>query len=102
VVTRDELRERLWSGDTFVDFDQGLKIAISKLRETLGATLRTLRIAQDLEHDGLRSAAQPLLEVLLFTFRQQGRYKVHAVTFLDACVPALTKLQIQCSRSCLA
>src|SRR3989442_15711127 len=36
VVTRDELRERLWVGDTFVDFDQGLNTAINKLREALG------------------------------------------------------------------
>ncbi len=36
VVTREELRQRLWSADTFVDFDQGLNHAINKLREALG------------------------------------------------------------------
>ena len=36
VVTRDELRAKLWSANTFVDFDHGLNAAINKLRETLG------------------------------------------------------------------
>jgi DNA-binding winged helix-turn-helix (wHTH) protein len=36
VVTRDEIRAALWSGDTFVDFDQGVNFAISQLREALG------------------------------------------------------------------
>ena len=36
VVTRDDLRQRLWAGDTNVDFDQGLNTAINKLREALG------------------------------------------------------------------
>jgi Tol biopolymer transport system component/DNA-binding winged helix-turn-helix (wHTH) protein len=36
VVTREELRRRLWPVDTFVDFDHGLNKAINKLREALG------------------------------------------------------------------
>ena len=35
VVTREELRGRLWPADTFVDFDHRLAAAISKLREAL-------------------------------------------------------------------
>src|SRR5579862_8541886 len=35
VVTREELRKRVWSGDTFVDFDNGLNVAIAKLRHVL-------------------------------------------------------------------
>ena len=35
VVTREEFRQRLWSVDTFVDFDDGLNTAIRKLREAL-------------------------------------------------------------------
>jgi DNA-binding winged helix-turn-helix (wHTH) protein/TolB-like protein/Flp pilus assembly protein TadD len=35
VVTREELRKRLWSADTFVDFDHRLAVAVSKLRDTL-------------------------------------------------------------------
>ena len=36
VVTREELRQRLWSQDTFVDFENGLNAAVKRLREALG------------------------------------------------------------------
>jgi DNA-binding winged helix-turn-helix (wHTH) protein len=36
VVTRDALREALWGGDTFVDFDKGLNFAIAQVRTALG------------------------------------------------------------------
>jgi DNA-binding winged helix-turn-helix (wHTH) protein len=39
VVTRDELRNKLWPADTFVDFDHSLNAAIKRLRErTLSET----------------------------------------------------------------
>ncbi|MFZ1919490.1 MAG: winged helix-turn-helix domain-containing protein [Terriglobales bacterium] len=36
LVTREELRERLWPADTFVDFEHSINTAIKKLREALG------------------------------------------------------------------
>jgi Tol biopolymer transport system component/DNA-binding winged helix-turn-helix (wHTH) protein len=36
VVTRDEIRERLWPADTFVDFERGVNSAVRRLREALG------------------------------------------------------------------
>jgi DNA-binding winged helix-turn-helix (wHTH) protein len=36
VVTREELCHKLWSADTFVDFDHSLNAAIKKLRQALG------------------------------------------------------------------
>ncbi len=39
VVTREELRAKLWPGDTFVDFEHGLNAAIQRLREALGAVV---------------------------------------------------------------
>ena len=36
VVSRDELRSRLWPGDTFVDFEHGVNAAVKRLREALG------------------------------------------------------------------
>ena len=36
VVTREELRKRLWGEGTFVDFEDGLNTAVKKLREALG------------------------------------------------------------------
>jgi DNA-binding winged helix-turn-helix (wHTH) protein/Tol biopolymer transport system component len=36
IVTREELRQRLWPQDTFVDFDHSLNAAVKRLREALG------------------------------------------------------------------
>jgi DNA-binding winged helix-turn-helix (wHTH) protein len=36
VVSRDEIRSALWSGDTFVDFDQGVNFAVRQVRDALG------------------------------------------------------------------
>src|ERR1700755_2871114 len=36
IVTREELRERLWPCDTWVDFDHSLNTAVMKLRDALG------------------------------------------------------------------
>ena len=41
VVTREQLREALWPGDTFVDFDHSVNTAIKKLRQALGDTPTT-------------------------------------------------------------
>jgi DNA-binding winged helix-turn-helix (wHTH) protein len=38
LITRDELRRRIWPEDTFVAFDHGLYSAMTKLREALSAT----------------------------------------------------------------
>jgi DNA-binding winged helix-turn-helix (wHTH) protein len=49
VVTREELRQKLWPADTFVDFDDGLNTAVKKLRDALGDTAensRSLRLFQ--------------------------------------------------------
>jgi TolB-like protein/DNA-binding winged helix-turn-helix (wHTH) protein/Flp pilus assembly protein TadD len=54
VVTRDELRERLWPGDTFVDFDHGINIAINKLREALGDSAESPRFIETLARRGYR------------------------------------------------
>src|SRR6516164_10028004 len=35
LVTREELRQRVWGSDTFVDFDHGLNSVVNKIREAL-------------------------------------------------------------------
>jgi TolB-like protein/DNA-binding winged helix-turn-helix (wHTH) protein/tetratricopeptide (TPR) repeat protein len=54
VVTRDELQERIWPADTFVDFDHGLYNAVKKLREALGDTVDTPRFIETLPKRGYR------------------------------------------------
>ena len=57
VVTREELRERLWSSDTFVDFDHGLNTAINQLRGALGDSAANPRFIQTLPRRGYRFIA---------------------------------------------
>jgi TolB-like protein/Flp pilus assembly protein TadD len=54
VVLREELRSRLWPGDTFVDFDHGLNRAINKLREVLGDSAENPRFVETLPRRGYR------------------------------------------------
>src|SRR5688572_32340695 len=54
IVTREELRERLWPSDSFGDFDQGLNTAINKLREALGDSAANPRFIETLPKRGYR------------------------------------------------
>jgi cholera toxin transcriptional activator len=57
LVTRDELRERLWSSDTFVDYDHGLNTAINQLRGALGDSASNPRFIETLPRRGYRFIA---------------------------------------------
>jgi DNA-binding winged helix-turn-helix (wHTH) protein/tetratricopeptide (TPR) repeat protein len=54
VVTRDELRQKLWPADTFVDFDTGLNSAIKKLRDVLADSAEEPRYVETLPRRGYR------------------------------------------------
>lgn len=54
LVTRDQLREKLWPADTFVDFDHGLNTAVNKLRDTLSDSAATPRYIETLPRRGYR------------------------------------------------
>ncbi|HUU13420.1 MAG TPA: winged helix-turn-helix domain-containing protein [Terriglobia bacterium] len=57
IVTREELRHRIWPDDTFVDFDQGLNKAINKIREALGDSPHAPRFIETLPKRGYRFIA---------------------------------------------
>jgi TolB-like protein len=57
VVTREDLRSRLWPADTFVDFDHSLNKAINKLREALGDSAENHRFIETLARRGYRFLA---------------------------------------------
>ena len=57
VVTREELRNNLWTHDTYVDFDHSLNISINKLREALGDSAATPRFIETLPRRGYRFLA---------------------------------------------
>lgn len=57
LVTRDELRQTLWSSDTFVDFDHSLNAAINRLRDALGDDAENPQYIETLPRRGYRFIA---------------------------------------------
>ena len=57
LVTREELRQKLWPADTFVDFDHSLNTAVNKLRDTLGDSASSPRYIETLARRGYRFIA---------------------------------------------
>ncbi len=54
IITREELQQKIWPSDTFVDFDHGLYNAIKRLREALGDSADTPRFVETLSRRGYR------------------------------------------------
>jgi DNA-binding winged helix-turn-helix (wHTH) protein len=57
LVTRDELRQRLWGAETFVDFDHGLNSAVNKIREALNDSAARPRYIETVPGKGYRFIA---------------------------------------------
>jgi len=55
--TREELQNRLWPNDTFVEFDDGLNTAIQKIRQVLGDEARNPRFVETVPRQGYRFIA---------------------------------------------
>jgi DNA-binding winged helix-turn-helix (wHTH) protein len=58
VVTREELRVRLWPQDTFVDFDHGLNTAMAKVRDALGDSATRPKYVETIAKRGYRFVAE--------------------------------------------
>lgn len=58
VVTREELRARLWDASTFVDAEAGLNTAVAKLREALGDSADAPRFVETIPKRGYRFIAR--------------------------------------------
>jgi DNA-binding winged helix-turn-helix (wHTH) protein len=54
LMTREELRRKLWPGDTFVDFDHSLNTAVNKIREALGDAASSPRFVETIARRGYR------------------------------------------------
>ena len=57
LVTREEIRSRLWPQDTFIDFDNGLNAAVRRVREALNDNAETPRFVETLPRRGYRFIA---------------------------------------------
>jgi eukaryotic-like serine/threonine-protein kinase len=58
LVTREELRVKLWAGDTFVDFDHGLNSAVQRLRDCLSDSAEKPRWIETIPRRGYRFVGQ--------------------------------------------
>ena len=114
VVTRAEIREHVWSGDTFVDFEQGLNFCIRQIREVLGDTADAPRFIETLPRRGYRflmpvsavtsaeAARVTRLIVLPFTMlRHDAGTEFLAFSLPDAVTSSLSGLESLVVRSSL-
>src|SRR6516164_4403391 len=62
IVTRDELKARLWPNDTFVDFESGLNTAVNRLRIALGDSAEQPRYVETEARSGYRFIAPTQLK----------------------------------------
>src|SRR5215470_2753646 len=54
MVTREQLRERMWDGETFVDYGQGINVAVKKLRHALGDSADEPKYIQTIAKKGYK------------------------------------------------
>jgi TolB-like protein len=70
IVSREELRRRLWSSDTFVDFEVALNSAVSRLRDALGDSADSASFIETIPKRGYRFvvpiAKRPAVAVMPF------------------------------------
>jgi len=58
LVTREELQQKIWPADTFVDFEHGLNSAVAKLRQALSDSAAAPRYIETLDRRGYRFIAE--------------------------------------------
>jgi TolB-like protein/DNA-binding winged helix-turn-helix (wHTH) protein/tetratricopeptide (TPR) repeat protein len=84
VVTREEIRQKLWPADTFVDFEHGLNTSIKKLRQALSDSATGPRYIETLPRLGYRFIAP----VTMTNEPPPGKTDAQAVETLDT-IPAI-------------
>jgi DNA-binding winged helix-turn-helix (wHTH) protein len=65
VVTRDELRERVWNDSPMEDFDNSLRVAVTKLRQALGDDPENRKYVKTLPRRGYRCCSREPRLILL-------------------------------------
>ncbi len=115
VVTRTEIRERIWRDDTFVDFEQGLNFCIRQIREALGDSADTPKFIETLPRRGYRflqpvekeapAVPKALTRIIVLPFRMlrpDPATDFLAFSLPDALTTALSGLNSLVVRSTLA
>jgi TolB-like protein/DNA-binding winged helix-turn-helix (wHTH) protein/Tfp pilus assembly protein PilF len=87
VLTREELKQRIWPDDTVVDFDRGLNRAVSRVRDALGDSADNPRFVETLSRRGYRFIA-PVQECALTEATPGTSGDTEGVTREPPAVPA--------------
>jgi TolB-like protein/DNA-binding winged helix-turn-helix (wHTH) protein len=93
VVPREELRQRLWSADTFVDFDAGVNTAINRLREALGDSAENARFIETVPRRGYRFIAHVEAEGARLSAASGGASEPASPEVTQTAVPTPAHLQ---------
>src|SRR3954469_19029972 len=88
VVTREELQQRVWPSDTFVDFEHSLNTAINKVRDALGDTAGNPRFVETLPRRGYRFIAP--VQVVSEMAPTDAEAEKIATPVVETSVPAIT------------
>jgi TolB-like protein/DNA-binding winged helix-turn-helix (wHTH) protein/Tfp pilus assembly protein PilF len=88
VVTREDLRGRLWAADTFVEFDDSLNHAVKKLRKVLGDSADNPQFIETLPRHGYRFVAPINGDIPERVLKRKRRYAV-AILFSALALLAL-------------
>src|SRR5262245_42055209 len=114
VVSRTEIRDHVWAGDTYVDFEQGLNFCIRQIREVLGDTADAPRFIETLPRRGYRflmpvqtetAAAAHVTRLIVLPFttlRPDADTDFLAFSLPDAVTSSLSGLESLVVRSSLA
>jgi len=94
IVTREELRQRLWPADTFVDFEHNLNSAVKRLREALGDSADNPRFVETLPRHGYRFIA-PVAELGRATRGPQVRVRALWVAGLSVLTIAVLVIGVK-------
>ncbi|RPJ61699.1 MAG: hypothetical protein EHM23_06030 [Acidobacteria bacterium] len=81
LVTRDELRVRLWPNDVFVDFENNINCAVSRLRYALGDSASRPRFIETLPRRGYRLLVSPAELSFAGEESASGRLKLLVLPF---------------------
>jgi DNA-binding winged helix-turn-helix (wHTH) protein len=96
IVTRDELKSRLWRDDTFVDFESGLNTAVNRLRIALGDSAEYPRYIETSSRCGYRfiASVQTVPGSALPTNSQPAAHKLWASRFTSWILAAAAALSV--------
>jgi len=86
LVTREELRQRLWPADTFVDFEHGLNAAVKRLRDALGDSAEIPRFVETAPRRGYRFVAR--VDGVAPSATAKRRAMVHPRGWIALAIPA--------------